>query len=258
MADYLDQNGTSRLWGGIKKFFFYDAATAPGLEITDTIVIGDTNDTESINGVNVPKAKRVTLSNFALWLVTVLAVATQSVKGLMSSTDKKKLDGYKINGSTASQTGFASDTYLAGSFITFPFAPTAKTKYRLTFDVTKTAAGTAAINLYIRLGTAGSTADTARLTFTFGTATAAVDSGVMRMDVEFRTVGSGTSAVIVGTATLQNNLASTGLTNVTKAKVVVSSGFDSTVANLGIGASYNGGTSAAHTIQMVSAELIAA
>ena len=35
-----------------------------------------------------------------------------------------------------------------------------------------------------------------------------------------------------------------------------SGGFDSTVADLGIGASVNGGTSAAWTVQLVDAELL--
>lgn len=161
------------------------------------------------------------------------------------------------NASTAAQgPGFAVDTYLTGSFITFPYAPVAGTTYRLRFSVTKTGAGTAAVVITIRTGTAGTTADTSRHTLTFGTATAAADTGVFEVVVTFRSVGSGSSAVTQAAAFVQNTLASTGLTNATKAVVNTSAGFDSTTASLGIGASYNGGASASHTVQLVRAELI--
>jgi opacity protein-like surface antigen len=161
------------------------------------------------------------------------------------------------NCSTASQTGFSSDTYLTGSNILLPVgAPLVGTTYRLTFDITKTGAGTATPICQLRFGTAGTTADTSRVTFTWGAGTAAADVAKVTIDATFRSVGSGTSAVLVGAARLTNNLASTGFTTVLKNIVTVSSGFDSTVANSYIGASWNGGASAAHTVQMVQAELL--
>lgn len=163
-----------------------------------------------------------------------------------------------VNKSVAQQgAGFSADTYLTGSNITLPTgAPVVGTTYRLVFDITKTAAGTATPIISIRFGTNGSTADTARLTFTFGAGTAAVDTGRFEVLVTFRTVGSGTSAVAAGIATLVNNLTTTGISNAVKALSVVSSGFDSTPANSIIGASYNGGASASHTVQLVRAELV--
>lgn len=159
--------------------------------------------------------------------------------------------------STAQQgAGFATDTYLTGSFLLFPIAPVVGTRYRMTFDVVKTAAGTATPIITVRVGTAGTTSDTARLTFTFGAGTAAADTGVFIVDALFRAVGSGTSAVLQGQARLVSNLATTGLSNAVKALQVTSGGFDSTVASSGIGCSYNGGTSASHTVQLVQAELI--
>lgn len=161
------------------------------------------------------------------------------------------------NQSVAAQgAGFATDTYLTGSFCLFPVAPKVGTRYRLIFDVSKTAAGTATPILTVRVGTAGSTADTARLTFTFAAGTAAASVARFMVEVHFRTVGSGTSAVLVGTATCIN----TGTTGVIGAASgvlqVTSAGFDSTVASLGIGVSVNGGTSAAWTVQNVESELV--
>lgn len=125
------------------------------------------------------------------------------------------------------------------------------------FDVTKTAAGTATPIITIRTGTLGTTSDTARCAFTFGSGTAVVDTGIFEVICTFRTVGSGTTAVIQGISKLVSNLTTTGISNAKKAVVVTSSGFDSTTASLGIGASYNGGTSASHTVQLVRAELVA-
>jgi hypothetical protein len=52
------------------------------------------------------------------------------------------------NGSTANQTGFAADTYLAGSNIAIPNSILQiGTTYRLVFDMVKTAAGTATLEL---------------------------------------------------------------------------------------------------------------
>lgn len=162
------------------------------------------------------------------------------------------------NYSTADQgAGFSTDTYITGSNISIPSGyPIVGTTYKLVFNISKTAAGTAAPTLNIRIGTAGTTADTSRILFTYGAGTAAADTGVIEVIATFRSVGATTSAVISAAGRLTSNLTTTGLSNAVKAHRVVSSGFDSTVANSIIGASWNGGTSAAHTISLVRAELI--
>lgn len=160
------------------------------------------------------------------------------------------------NASTSSVTGYATDTYLAGSYIKFHYQPEAGTAYKLTFDVTKTAAGTATPIITLRTGTTGSTADTSRCVFTFGAGTAAVDTGIFEVMAVFRSAGSGTSAVIQGICWLTSNLTTTGLSNAVKARATTSAGFDSTTALLGIGVSYNGGASASHTVNLVKAELV--
>jgi hypothetical protein len=73
----------------------------------------------------------------------------------------------------------------------------------------------------------------------------------------FRTVGSGTSAVLQGRASVVKGLtATTGIVNtVGQALQVTSGGFDSTVASTQIGASLNAGTSASWTVQLVNARL---
>jgi hypothetical protein len=158
--------------------------------------------------------------------------------------------------------GYAADTYLAGSSVALPSGgPIAGATYRCKFDMVKTAAGVATFTITCRIGTAASTADTARLTFTFAAGTAAADTGLFDVDIHFRTVGSGTSAVIVGTAVCTHHLAATGLisTGASGTGIIIpspSSGFDSTVANSFIGLSVNGGASFSGTCVAVQAILL--
>jgi len=161
------------------------------------------------------------------------------------------------NQSVAQQTSFATEAYLTGSSIAIPNSSLqAGARYRLIFDVSKTAAGTATPIIRIKIGTAGTTADATILTFTFLAQTAAADIGTFEFWVTFRTVGSGTSAVIQGTGQVRHRLSATGLQNLPSPTLqVTSGGFDSTVSNLIIGASVNGGASAVWTVQMVQAEL---
>lgn len=233
MTDFVAQAGVTRLWGAIKKYLSYSNGSKTTLVDADDILITDSAETETANGTTIDKLKRITFADL-----------------------RAAIGGIKKNQSVSSQTGFSSDTYLTGSFIVFPSAPKVGTTYKLVFDVTKTAAGTATPIINIRLGTAGSTADTARCTLTFGAGTAVADTGLFEVRCTFRTVGSGTSGVLQAISRLVSNLTTTGLSNAKKAVLATSSGFDTTVSGLGIGASYNGGTSAAHTIQLVRAELV--
>jgi hypothetical protein len=157
--------------------------------------------------------------------------------------------------------GYATDTYLAGSNISIPTGGyIVGTRYRCKFDLVKTAAGTAALAIALRIGTAASIADTAICTFTFGAGTAAVDSGYINVDAHFRTVGAATAAVVVGECTIAHALAATGITTTGASGFaqlnVVSSGFDSTVAATSVGLSVNGGTSFSGTNNIVQAELV--
>jgi hypothetical protein len=201
-------------------------------------------------------------------LIEVVDISDTSMAA--SGTNKRltiaDLQGYLknpaalYNTSTAAQgPGFASDTYVAGSNISIPNGRLqAKTIYRCQIYVSKTAAGTASPALNIRIGTAGTTADTSRggITFT-GAGTAAADKGIFDITASFRSVGSGTSAVLQSLCRLTHALSITGLNvEVSPVAVAVSGGFDSTVASSIIGVSVNGGASAAWTIDYVTAELV--
>jgi len=207
-------------------------------------------------------------------LTAATSLTDADVLAIVNSAVTKKVDlstltayfearGRQNNASVANQgAGFASDTYLTGSYVTFPTNPSggnrlqAKSKYRLRMFMSKTAAGVATPIFNIRVGTAGTTADTARVTLTHAAQSAAIDTGTYDLSVVFRTVGSGTSAVIQAGGIIDHQLASTGLTTLNSdIKTGTSSGFDSTVASSGIGVSLNAGTSAAWTVQLVEVEL---
>jgi hypothetical protein len=154
--------------------------------------------------------------------------------------------------------GYAADTYLAGSAATVTAGDfKAQGQYYCAFDMVKTAAGTAAIVISVRIGTAGTTSDTARMTFTFAAGTAATDTGTFEIWVNFRSVGSGTSAVIAGICRGTHGSAAAGLfstTFVTTLIGTVSPGFDSSAATT-IGISFNGGTSFSGTNTIVQTRL---
>lgn len=159
------------------------------------------------------------------------------------------------NYATAAQgPGFATDTYITNSQVPFlgigPNRVGRRFKWR--FIISKTAAGTVAPVLSVRVGTAGSTADTARLTFTWGAGTAAADRGEIEMEALVTTVGA--SGILRGKANFTTNLTTTGLSNAVKALQVTSAAFDMTTTGLLIGCSWNGGTSAVHTVEFSSTE----
>ncbi len=160
--------------------------------------------------------------------------------------------------STAAQgPGFATDTLITGSAIAIPSGGLkAGTAYRLRCFMSKTAAGTATPIFQVRLGTTGTTSDTSRTTLTFGAGTAVIDNGFFDLMVTFRSVGSGTSAVIISSATIAHVLNTTGFTNGGTNAIAgaVSSGFNST-ADTYISVSLNAGTSAAWTVGQVHAQL---
>lgn len=162
------------------------------------------------------------------------------------------------NASVAAQSGFAADTYLIGSDCAIPSGQLkATSKYRCRLNVVKTAAGVAAPIVTVRIGTAASTADASRGALTFAAQTAVVDEGTIDIEVVFRTVGAATAAVVQVLGQIAHRLTATGLSTAAESvQIATSAGFDSTVANSKIGVSVNGGTSAAWTVSLVSAELV--
>lgn len=165
------------------------------------------------------------------------------------------------NASRSAVTGYATDTYLAGSVITIPTAgdwSESQTYYCL-FDMTKTAAGTAAFTVNVRMGTLGTTGDASVLALAFAVGTAAIDKGRFDVQITFRAVGSGTTAVVAGFMGCSHSLAATGLitTGASGYGQVdgTGAGFNSTTQTK-IGISVNGGASFSGTNTIVQAQLV--
>lgn len=168
----------------------------------------------------------------------------------------------QIIASVAQATGFSGDTYLAGSKQQIPVAGKwrAGTVYRCRFDMAKTAAGVATPTIIVRIGLAGTTSDAAALTFTLAAGTAAVDLAWLEVFVNFRTVGSGSTAVMQGLLNVFHQAASgTGLTSTADKGlnpfgVATSTGFNSTTQTF-IGVSFNGGASFSGTHTIAQSDL---
>jgi hypothetical protein len=187
--------------------------------------------------------------------------ATHRLASIDSSGNVTRYPYLLTNASVADVSGgFASDTYLAGSSITIPTAGnwSIAQQYRCAFDMVKTAAGTAALTITVRMGTLGTVSDAAILALAFAAGTAAGDTGLFEVRVTFRTVGSGTSAVMQGVTRCTHHLAATGLisTGASGTGIItgVSAGFNSTTQTI-IGLSVNGGASFSGTNTLVQASL---
>lgn len=154
--------------------------------------------------------------------------------------------------------GYATDTYLAGSAINVPNGQIRSgTTYRCVFDMVKTGAGIATPIFNVRMGTAGTTADTAIATTTFAAGTAAADTGLVEVYLAFNSGGA--SVFARSCVNIRHALAATGLTatgaagNATIISTV--SGINTTGSGLIIGVSFNGGTSFSGTNTVVQADL---
>ncbi len=160
------------------------------------------------------------------------------------------------NQSVAAQAYTTTEIYLTGSSLTVPgYGLQIGTTLRWRIVLTKTA-GTAAPVFIIRLGTAGTTSDAARHTFTgFATPSSATDTAWVDIEMIVRTVGA--AATSSGSIRMAHQLSATGFANLDHAVERVSSGtFDSTTAGLIAGVTFNHSTAGAGNIEQVTAELV--
>jgi len=159
-----------------------------------------------------------------------------------------------VNSSIGAQVVVAATrTYIAGSEIRIPASRrlgNAGVIFRWKFSMTKTAAGVATSTIDICVGTAGTTADTARVAFTKPAGTAAADEALVSVVGVLRAAD-----VIAGQMTLIHNLASTGHAQIPCVVVnTTSASFDMSGDGLVVGLCLTSGASDAITIEMVEAE----
>lgn len=162
--------------------------------------------------------------------------------------------GY-INASATTQTPIAATrTYLAGSSLTFVAGQLqVGTIFRWKFNMTKTNAGTATSTIDVAFGTAGTTADTAILSFTKPAGTAVADEGWVEIEAIIK-ANSATVGVVTGEFRLIHNLAATGHAQIPCVVVnAVSSSFN-TFTPTTVGVCITTGASDAITIDAVTAD----
>jgi hypothetical protein len=155
----------------------------------------------------------------------------------------------------ADQTANAADTYLTGSSIPLAGRMQVGSFVKWRFRATKTAAGIAGPIFNVRVGTAGTTSDTARATITAAAQTAASDTGMFEIDAGFSAVGA--SAVIRMSIVYTHTGTTTGFVNGAQPAMPTpntGAAFDVTNTSNIIGLSVNPGTSGVWTLQFVSAE----
>ena|ERR1700693_1007567 len=157
------------------------------------------------------------------------------------------------NFSTASQAPAATTrTYITGSNLAVPSGKLQiGTHFFWRFNLTKTGAGVATSTLDICVGTAGTTADTARVSFTKPAGTGVIDEGIIEIGAVCRGPLSA-SGVFSGEMYMTHNLATTGhMAQQCFVANTISGAFDVTVASLIVGLCITSGASDAVTIQQI-------
>jgi hypothetical protein len=157
------------------------------------------------------------------------------------------------NFSTAAQSpAAATRTYVTGSQIAIGKLAIGSV-LRWHFNMTKTAAGTAASTFDIAFGTAGTTADTAQVSFTKPAGTAVVDEGFVEIEAIVRGPLSA-SGIVAGEFKLIHNLSATGHATIPCVLVnTISAAFNVTTPTY-VGVCITSGAADAITIQQCTAE----
>lgn len=167
------------------------------------------------------------------------------------------IDRSIYNEAIADQVANAADTYLVGSALRGTGNRlAARMRFRWRGWFTKTAAGVATPTFIVRVGTLGTVADAAQLTFTGPAQTAVVDTGFFTIDAILRDVDA--TAILDGICVLHHDLLDTGVA-VRPSPVMhalATPGFDATVRDKYLGVSVNPGAAGVWTFQGVTAEVI--
>jgi len=176
-----------------------------------------------------------------------------SVRFVDDAGNNRRLGALRNYSVVSQAPGAAARTYITGSRIDVPVNKLqVGTSFSWMFNMTKTAAGVAASTFDICVGINGTTADTARVSFTKPAGTAAVDEATVWINAVVRTIGA--AGVMVGEFTMVHNLAATGHAIIPCVSVnTISAGFDMTIANQIVGVCITSGAADAITIQMVQA-----
>jgi hypothetical protein len=168
--------------------------------------------------------------------------------------------GSVANASSAPQSlTAATRTYLTGTALRVGKMLVLQS-YRWTFAATKTAVGVAASTIDIAIGTAGTVADTARISFAKPAGTGTADEGMYVIIAVVRVVSATVGVISAELALVTNNpITSGGFLGTNRPNLVlntVSGNFDNSGANLYAGICYTSGTAEVVTIHDVLSECL--
>lgn len=261
-----DENGTgAALFSGATSPDFTTGITIGGAAASGKVLQGDgTKFTASTPTwpTAAGTAGKMVQSNGSNFVTTTETYAAPGASGNVMQSDGTNWTSVAepllaVNASAAGAVGFAANQTIAGSVITIP-AGAWKTngQYHCVFDMTKTAAGTAAIAINVHMGTLGTTSDAIVGTMTLPAGTAAADTGLFDVYATFKSIGSGTSALLTLYTRVDKLATSTGLVNNGLTIAIIgtaSSGFDSTTQTK-ISLGFNGGATFSGTNALTQTE----
>lgn len=164
--------------------------------------------------------------------------------------------GYNNFATAAQAPAAATRTYITGSAIGPFTAGTIQvgTVLKWAFDMTKTAAGSATSTIDIAVGTTGTTADAAVVSFVKPAGTAAADQGWVEVTAVVKTIGA--TGVLLGNFRLGHNLAATGHAVIPYVSVLTTSGSVNLTTPTFVGLCITTGAADAITINQVDAQAI--
>lgn len=168
--------------------------------------------------------------------------------------------GIVTNSNTAVVSPGAANFYITGSSLALGASVIqVNARWRWVFGITKSTAGTGIPVWTIVFGTAGTTADTARVTFTASTAqTAVADRALVTIDAVCR-IASAVGVVAAIYNLTHIIVGATGFSTPASTQAeplsTVSGTFDTTTANMIVGVCVNAGTGSAWSIETVSAQM---
>ena len=195
---------------------------------------------------------------------TVVIDLTSGALRQKKAAQGTNVDGYSdvftgiLNSAAGAQNILAADgrTYITGSNVAITAGRIAVgTLLRWRFGMTKTGAGSAASTIDIAFGTAGTTADTARVSFTKPAGTAHADEGFVEIEATVTAVGA-TTGVVTGEFRMIHNHATQGHMTIPAACVLTTSSAFNTLTVTDIGLCLTTGASDDITIGICTVEAI--
>lgn len=254
-VSYMDYNGTAVTPGrqntAISTATTTDVLAAPGASTQRNAKTINIRNRSAASGVNVTVLYNQNGTTFELHKVLLKAgEVLEYIEGIGWFT-VTQANTVLTSTNTADVTASGADTYLSGSSLNISTRIQVGSIFRWKLIFSKSAAGIATPIFNVRVGTAGSVADSAKATFTGVAQTAVIDKGWADIEVICRDASA--TGNISCAMRFQHNLTTTGLAIQAQEQLfqATSGATDFTASGLIIGLSVNPGASGVWTFQTV-------